>query len=514
MTNATIHPEAMNTTYTLKSLRRLLAALMLLLALGLMTVQTASAQVPQRLNYQSLVTDQGGDFLQDGHYNVTFRLYADQDAQGQALWTETQTVNVSEGLLSTHIGAEQPLDLPFDQPYFLTVQLQDQAESQPVALSTAAYALKARDVEDGTVVRSISGLQDDVEIVAGDGIALEQRDNQLVISAAGTPGLRGYGPDEAAIAASVKAISGAGLSEEEDEAAVEAMLSTQGPGGSNTGLDAAYDAGRVITLDAGRLSIDGASTNIGLDLRDARMLIRDGAGKNPQILFKTFGVSPVEVWRVGIDASTSALAFQNTTSGTRTPLQVTETATDNLATLNGSALELRAPDGLLKMTLSANYQGSGDSRLITDELEIKGGSDLAESFDITGGYDVAEPLPGIVVSIDPSSPGRLTVSGRAYDRMVAGVVSGAGGIETGLIMGQEGSVADGAYPVALTGRVYVWVDAAYGAVEPGDLLTTSETAGHAMRVSDHARSQGAILGKALTALPEGRGLVLMLVSLQ
>ena len=81
-------------------------------------------------------------------------------------------------------------------------------------------------------------------------------------------------------------------------------------------------------------------------------------------------------------------------------------------------------------------------------------------------------------------------------------------------VGQQGSVADGAYPVALTGRVYVFVDAAYGSITPGDLLTTSQTPGHAMKVSDYGRSQGAILGKAMTALPEGRGLVLMLVSLQ
>ena len=152
--------------------------------------------------------------------------------------------------------------------------------------------------------------------------------------------------------------------------------------------------------------------------------------------------------------------------------------------------------------------------MITQELEITGGSDLSEHFDITGNFGIAAPLPGMVVSIDPSNPGQLTVSGRSYDRMVAGVISGAGGIETGLLMGQKGSIADGAFPVALTGRVYVYVDAAYGAIEPGDLLTSSATAGHAMRVSDYARSQGAILGKAMTGLSEGRGLVLMLISLQ
>jgi len=58
-------------------------------------------------------------------------------------------------------------------------------------------------------------------------------------------------------------------------------------------------------------------------------------------------------------------------------------------------------------------------------------------------------------------------------------------------------------------------DASSGAIEPGDLLTTSARPGHAMRVDDHARAVGAILGKAMSPLDDGeRGLVLVLVSLQ
>lgn len=93
--------------------------------------------------------------------------------------------------------------------------------------------------------------------------------------------------------------------------------------------------------------------------------------------------------------------------------------------------------------------------------------------------------------------------------------SGAGGVKPGLVMGQKDSTADGEHPVALTGRVCCWVDAAGGDVEPGDLLTTSDTVGHAMKVADHARAQGAILGKAMSSLEAGqKGLVLVLVTLQ
>jgi hypothetical protein len=94
------------------------------------------------------------------------------------------------------------------------------------------------------------------------------------------------------------------------------------------------------------------------------------------------------------------------------------------------------------------------------------------------------------------------------------VISGAGGVQPGMIMGQEGSVADGEHPVALTGRVYVRCDASAEPIRPGDLLTTSDVPGHAMRAADRERAAGAILGKAMSALDQGRGLVLVLVSLQ
>ena len=60
----------------------------------------------------------------------------------------------------------------------------------------------------------------------------------------------------------------------------------------------------------------------------------------------------------------------------------------------------------------------------------------------------------------------------------------------------------------------MFVDADQGAVEVGDLLTTSPTPGHAMRVSDRDAASGAIIGKAMTGLDSGRGLVLVLVGLQ
>jgi len=145
------------------------------------------------------------------------------------------------------------------------------------------------------------------------------------------------------------------------------------------------------------------------------------------------------------------------------------------------------------------------------------------SISINGGSDVAEPFPvaaeagdisaGTVVVIDAKNPGQLRVSDQPYDRRVAGVISGANGIHPGIQMRQEG-LLEGGRNVALTGRVYVQADAANGAIEPGDLLTTSSTRGYAMKVTDYPRAQGAVLGKAMTALSQGKGAVLVLVTLQ
>ena len=145
------------------------------------------------------------------------------------------------------------------------------------------------------------------------------------------------------------------------------------------------------------------------------------------------------------------------------------------------------------------------------DVHVMGGADLAEPFDSS---EPEKPEPGMVMVIDSANPGQLILAHKAYDRKVAGIVSGANGIKPGVTMEQEGSAAIGSVPVALTGRVYARADAAYGAIEPGDLLTTSDTPGHAMKVSDHARAQGAIIGKAMSVLSEGKGLVLVLVTLQ
>jgi hypothetical protein len=158
---------------------------------------------------------------------------------------------------------------------------------------------------------------------------------------------------------------------------------------------------------------------------------------------------------------------------------------------------------------NGGYAAWFNGRTKTNVVEITGGSDLAELFDVS--EDKADP--GTLMIIDAANPGHLTISTRAFDTKVAGIVSGAGGVKPGLTLRQDG-VMEGDTHVAIAGRVYVKATAINGAIEPGDLLTTSDVPGHAMKAADPDRSQGAIIGKAMTGLDSGMGLVLVLVNLQ
>ena len=139
---------------------------------------------------------------------------------------------------------------------------------------------------------------------------------------------------------------------------------------------------------------------------------------------------------------------------------------------------------------------------------------MAERFQINLSEAIVDPLPGMLVCIDPNDPGSLKICQESNNPLVAGIIAGGGNVDSGLVMGQSGTLANGEYPVAITGRVYVWADSSDGAIHPGDLLTSSKNEGHVMAVQDISAAQGAIIGKAMTPLTSGQGLILILISLQ
>ncbi|HVQ94506.1 MAG TPA: hypothetical protein VMU51_25940 [Mycobacteriales bacterium] len=135
-------------------------------------------------------------------------------------------------------------------------------------------------------------------------------------------------------------------------------------------------------------------------------------------------------------------------------------------------------------------------------------ADGAEDFDVADG---PVPGPGTVMVLDRD--GSVRASDGPYDPRVAGVVSGAGTYRPAMRLDHRESERN-RVPIALFGKVWCLADARSAPITLGDLLTTGERPGHAMRATDRQRSFGAVLGKALAGLPAGTGLVPILVALQ
>jgi hypothetical protein len=155
--------------------------------------------------------------------------------------------------------------------------------------------------------------------------------------------------------------------------------------------------------------------------------------------------------------------------------------------------------------------GSYNCGLASGCFNSGAGADLAERI------DVAEVMqPGDVIEIDPAREGHFRLSRTPLSTLVAGVVS----TRPAMTMNNNDLAGDAAERtetrplLALVGQVPVKATDEGGSIAVGDLLVTSSTPGHAMRCADRHLCAGAVVGKALQALAGGRGVILMLATLQ
>ncbi len=175
--------------------------------------------------------------------------------------------------------------------------------------------------------------------------------------------------------------------------------------------------------------------------------------------------------------------------------------------------------------------GNGD--VTADGTISGGGADFAEMLPVsTGAHSVG---PGDVMVIDPNNPRALIRSSAARSTLVSGIYSTRPGfvaserdwdqvaVDRGFVKTDAPETSRdlpvvelareiGEIPLAVVGIVPCKVSTENGPIQPGDLLVTSSTPGHAMR--DDAPKTGTVLGKALGSLDSGSGVIDVLVTLQ
>jgi len=394
----------------------------------------------------------------DGAYTITFNLYAVATG-GAPLWGEAKSIPVNKGLFSTLLGDTTPLNLSIfnGQELYLGVTISGDPEATPrQRIGHSAYALFAETALKATTATNADTL--DGQDATAFAPTAHQHDSQY-INATGPDSMSGNGTTPILSVTQ----SGAGNGIQGTTAATgAAKAGVYGVAGTDTGVSTPAKAAGVLGRSADSFGVVGYSRNddgVYGHSTNAYGVRAEGGGAKAAVLALAFGSGATNY---GVEARSSS------THGVYA---------------DGALYGFYTPDKIFA------GQGLGD---------------IAEHIPAA-----ADVTLGDVVVIDPDHDERVIKSYKANDPTVAGVIS----TEPAMLIGK----ADSPTPLALAGRVPVKASAENGPIQRGDLLTTSNTPGHAMKADPVLISgipfyaPGTIIGKAMGELTEGMGVIIILI---
>jgi hypothetical protein len=436
--------------------------------------QTSTAPVPRVMWVNGVVRPVDGRPVAPTE-TVTLSVYREKDG-GDPLWQETQNVVVrQDGHYDVLLGSTTADGLPLDlfatgEPRWLGVRFDrsGDAEQPRVQLTSVPYALKSAD----------------------------------------TAMLGGRPASDYALVAPVESSDVRAVSAQTSAASASADVLLAGTANTLAKYVDASNVGNSAVFESGGLV--GVNTTAPLDVFHVRFNNTTGA------------VTGVAVQNLGTTASSySGMLFydQNGALGQFQGFNnISHEYRINNIAVGGSINFMLGSSSKFLVAPSGNI-GIGAVPGATERLRVAGnvvvdGNIGAKYQDVAEWVETTVPLEaGTVVIVDPGRPNRVLPSARAYDTRVAGAVSA----QPGLVLGEQ---SEGKVTVAQSGRVRVKADATYGAIRIGDLLVTSPTTGYAMRSrpmrvdGKTMHRPGTLLGKALEALPAGKGDILVLLTLQ
>ncbi|MEI7742027.1 MAG: hypothetical protein WCJ29_06060 [bacterium] len=221
------------------------------------------------------------------------------------------------------------------------------------------------------------------------------------------------------------------------------------------------------------------------------------------------GINKVEVTANGDLKLNGSLSLASGTAGNTFITKVPRLASGTCGAGNNEGWVFQTDDGVQIGHACVEAAGNDQMSWYAESFNSTG-TDLAESYNVKEGETVEK---GDVVALDIVTGENFSVT-RADSvnaKLVLGIVSTRPGVKLSGIS-EDKTRNDNARPVfvALAGRVPTNVNTQNGPIAKGDLLTLSTTPG----VATKWIGQGAIVGRALTALTSGTGKIEVFVKLE
>ena len=366
------------------------------------------AQVPQKMSIQGILTDDLGEAYPDDIYNLTFRLYTQKEG-GVVAWQESQMLESRSGLFNALMGDINPLDIPFNQPYYLGITIDGGDELEPrIEMAAAAYSLIARSITPGGI--QLGGLSNNSVDV----------DNIIPNIVSSINGVTADGSN-------IQLVAGANITISPDDVNNTITISASDQGSGNSGILQINEGNAIDVNDS-----DGPTTTIS---------VQNNSINDDEIQNNSISANSLAAGSVGnSEIQDNAVTINKISTDVLTSIDGVSNDGGNVDLIAGANITITPNDVNNSITISAADQGGGNSGILQinpgnaiDVSDIDGPTTTISVDQKSIGSDELQPVVtfenGGIVDIE--NPNGVRVSTLSYNQFNGGFVglNNASGIE-------------------------------------------------------------------------------------